>query len=142
MLAARRLHAAPSGSTTTRRCRGDSSRPCPHFATSSLTTSHALTHPTPSLLAPVSHSGPGDILGWGTKQSGRQGSLSALCFAQLQKHPVIMEHARAAAANLLVSGGLTLQLKAALVGYGLWVEDAPAVPAGLVERSSRTVGRQ
>eukprot|EP00775_Hariotina_reticulata_P012580 gene12580-12710_t len=61
--------------------------------------------------------GAGDL--WGTKQSGKSSIFSSLTWQQLQREPQLLEHARAAAAELLPSLGHTPALKAALLAYGL-----------------------
>jgi hypothetical protein len=87
--------------------------------------------PKPCLSTPR---GPGDP--FGTRQSGSRGGLSGLCLQELRRHPPLMEHARAAAAEVLSSQQLTPQVKAALVAYGFWLADdgagagSTSTPAG------------
>jgi RecG-like helicase len=71
--------------------------------------------------------GAGDL--WGTKQSGKSSVFTSLTWQQLQQEPQLLEHARAAAAELLPSLGHTPALKAALLAYGLMSlqQDGPPV---------------
>ncbi|KAF8062927.1 recG [Scenedesmus sp. PABB004] len=61
--------------------------------------------------------GPGDV--WGTKQSGKSSVFTSLTWQELQAAPALLEHARAAAAELLPRLGASPQLKAAMLAYGL-----------------------
>lgn len=72
--------------------------------------------------------GPGDP--FGTKQAGGRGGLSALCMQELRRAPMLMEHARAAAAEALSSQQLTPRLKAALLAYGFWRADGQGDAGG------------
>eukprot|EP00878_Enallax_costatus_P045547 GHUV01054958.1.p1 GENE.GHUV01054958.1~~GHUV01054958.1.p1 ORF type:complete len:399 (+),score=85.44 GHUV01054958.1:937-2133(+) len=61
--------------------------------------------------------GPGDV--WGTKQSGKASAFSTMTWQELEAAPQLLEHARAAAAELLPQLGSKPELKAALLAYGL-----------------------
>lgn len=63
-----------------------------------------------------------------------------MCLHELRRQPPLMEHARAAAAEVLSAQQLTPALKAALMAYGFWVtseSDPGGAPgAGLAASSS------
>jgi hypothetical protein len=62
--------------------------------------------------------GPGDL--WsGTKQSGRASHISAITRRELTAQPLLIEHARCAAAQALLALGRSPALKAALLASGL-----------------------